>query len=495
MIKKNNSEPDLQKLIESYKIIYESQVRDFNALSTIHMSENDHTNVLCEILNLKILEKKPFMESFVKDVLRINGLCYDNLVAKTQVRALGTAKNVTKKNKESAGFIDLLIEEEEDPHTFIIVENKVCGAGDGDDQLARYYFTYKKDEEALKNYYAQDSDFRGKCEKYWADDNKATDENRVYLVYLTDYTKEDQQTDEDAKEKCPSETSINPSFLGILDEQDKYRHISYEEHIYSWLKDQVLPLMPYGKTGDAHHSVLLYIRELENMFATNDAQNKWYLENSKIQEQIICPILGQRNTNTEQYKALDKAYKDLKQIAEKSREESSPALNDLLSCVLCYRNNVFGRFAPEGWTIYCSAGYITFYPTRWLNKYGGNKSCCIHFIISPWQRGQYKVNLNIHGNACKKYIIEKDDDHYKELKTALLIDSFVDGEGQFPDNVQDVRVTLSKRPEWHVAYNKKKITHEIGIPWNSNENVKDFFDKFVNSEPIKNVVDWIDNNL
>ena len=505
---KNVKSVYVEALVETYKGIYESQVRDFNALSTIHMSENDHTNVLCEILNLKILGKKPFMESFVEDVLgiKIEGM---DLIAKTQIKALG-------KTDKTSGFIDLLLEDK-GKNIYIIVENKVCGAGDGDDQLARYYFTYKRDKTALNNYYAQDSDFKDECEKYWdGDNNKADANNSVYLIYLTDYTNEDQQTDEDAKEKCPSDTSIKPDFREKLDKY--YRHISYEEHIYSWLKDQVLPLMPYGKNGDAHHSVLLYIRELENMFATNDAQNKWYLENTDIQSLIINPILGQRNTNTEKYVALDNVYKELKLIAENSREESSPALNDLLSCVLCHRDNVFGKYAPEGWTVYCAANYITFYPTRWLAKYGGTKSSCIHFVISPYTRpwnenGKKELNLNIHNSACKKYIMGNGENEYMVRRRKMIAavnsdapnNSLVNEEGSFPDySGMKKNFESSRHYYWHLVFDIEKIKNALNpsrdngsseLIWDPKENVKEFFAGLVELDEIKNLVNWIDENL
>ena len=132
-------ETNVQDLLNKYEEIYLSRSRDFNALTTVHLSENDHTNILCEILNMKVGDKKPFMESFVREVLGIDYNECDILVAKTQVQAI-SAKGL--------GFIDLLIVGN---GKHIIVENKVCGAGDGPFQLARYYFSYiKEDEDYLK---------------------------------------------------------------------------------------------------------------------------------------------------------------------------------------------------------------------------------------------------------------------------------------------------------------------------------------------------------
>lgn len=81
-------ETDVQDILNKYEDIYLSlsRSRDFNALTTVHLSENDHTNILCEILNMKVDGKRPFMESFVCDVLGIiTDLPYEKLVAKTQI--------------------------------------------------------------------------------------------------------------------------------------------------------------------------------------------------------------------------------------------------------------------------------------------------------------------------------------------------------------------------------------------------------------------------
>ena len=51
-------ETNVQDLLNKYEEIYLSRSRDFNALTTVHLSENDHTNILCEILNMKVGDKK-----------------------------------------------------------------------------------------------------------------------------------------------------------------------------------------------------------------------------------------------------------------------------------------------------------------------------------------------------------------------------------------------------------------------------------------------------
>ena len=242
---------EIDMLLEKYGKIYQTRTRDFNALTTVHLSENDHTNILCEILNMKVGDTKPFMESFVQDVLgiKIEDMDSQNFVAKTQEQAI-SAKGL--------GFIDLLIKSND---KLIIVENKVCGAGDGPFQLARYYFSYVQDDDCFTQL-IKDCDWEFKLsnkdkfvgnlheqyEEWW----QGHEADEPYLVYLTDVA-----------DKEPSKNSLPDDLKSKLD--DHYIHISYEEDIYDWLKNKVLPKIQYGKTGDAHNSIILYLRELENL--------------------------------------------------------------------------------------------------------------------------------------------------------------------------------------------------------------------------------------
>ena len=122
-------ETNVQDLLNKYEEIYLSRSRDFNALTTVHLSENDHTNILCEILNMKVGDKKPFMESFVREVLGMDYNECDILVAKTQVQAI-SAKGL--------GFIDLLIVGN---GKHIIVENKERDAEEETKQKKKKYYT------------------------------------------------------------------------------------------------------------------------------------------------------------------------------------------------------------------------------------------------------------------------------------------------------------------------------------------------------------------
>lgn len=482
--------PDINTLIEAYREIYQSKNRDFNILSTIHLSENDHTNILCEILNIQVGGRKPFMESFMQDVLGIKYTGYEKLVAKTQVKSKGNNK---------IGYIDLLIEEKENPATRIIIENKVCGAHDSHNQLARYYYTYANTE------YTNDYAYLKQAVEEYRRDNGITpsNEENVWIVYLTDLTIDEKAKyleDFDRAEKQPHIDSISTELVDKIRKISRYLHISYEDHLYEWLKNKVLPCIPYGKKGDAHKSIVLYLRELENVLGANNVQNTWYLENNKVRRFIETYIESQSMTNTEKYNELNKTYNVLRNEAKKANQKDNIILLDLISCVLCHRDNVFGQYAPSGWTVYCAGNYITFYPTYWLSKFGGTKTSCIHFIIAPWKKrgNKIKLNLDVHNSACITYMT-KNEQTYKAIQSSIygIADNHIlnQDDNLYNKGYDEVLTKFHQSGHyyWHVAFDVK----EMGILWDPNdaEAIKKFFEDIISHNSIQELIQYIDNNF
>ena len=439
---KQTSSPtiDIDELINGYRSIYESKVRDFNVLTTVHLSENDHTNILCEILNMKDGDQKPFMKSFVKDVLCIDLLYYDHFVAKTQIKSIGNNKK---------GYIDLLLES---PSIYIVIENKICGAGDMDNQLIRYYYTYVKpgDNEEIPN-------INNQVQRYWKE-KKQIIQNDVFIVYLTE-----------TMDKQPNTKSLPNDFKNQIDKH--YIQISYEEHIYDWLKNKVLPKIPYGKTGDAHNSIILYLRELENILGINTAQNESYLEDKRIR--TLLSVDDRENKCKEQFTFLDYLYNELlkKQKTDDENHEDY-ILSDLLNCVSCYRTNVYGQFAPNGWTVYAADQYLTIFQTKWIEKFGGKKTSGVHFTMTKWRTKNAELELGIHGAAKKAYI---DETSKKLIKEKLGEDIWK--EIKKDNKYFDVNLSIKKIGTWDP------------------KNPKAFFDAFVENENIKSFVKLAENDF
>lgn len=138
-------------LYESFKEVYEKETAltpysNRNLYSTIHLSENDHTQILWDIIRYRKNGKYVFLNSFIENCLGI-----DNFEMKaetvfsvpnaTQYPSLSNSNEKSTSKNKTYGFIDLLLKDE---NKVIIIENKVCDASDGKNQLARYFYTFSE---------------------------------------------------------------------------------------------------------------------------------------------------------------------------------------------------------------------------------------------------------------------------------------------------------------------------------------------------------------
>jgi hypothetical protein len=476
-------ETEIDQLLEMYGKIYQTRTRDFNVLTTVHLSENDHTNILCEILNMKVGDTKPFMESFVQDVLgiTIKDMDSQNFVAKTQEQAI-SAKGL--------GFIDLLIKSND---KLIIVENKVCGAGDGPFQLARYYFSYVQDdtyfEELIKSVWKEFKlsnkfveNLQKQYEEWWQGGYKA---DKPYLVYLTDVA-----------DKEPSENSLPIDLKSKLD--DHYIHISYEEDIYDWLKNKVLPKIQYGKTGGAHNSIILYLRELENILGANNSKNEWYISQQEKVANIVEDVFSLRQKYADNddglYKYWNEIYNQIDSSLKKAAYKDNVILADLRDCILCYRDSIYGKYAPNGWRVYCAPKYITFYPLYWLERFGGSKTSCVHFAIDNWCKGTPMIMLKIHGSACKQYMTITECT-FKSRVSDLNNFGLFSNTSEYK-NYDDTNKKFQKSNHYYFNLEIKLKQMEPSLEWKRDSQASDnFFSKFIENDAIKQLVKYIDDNF
>ena len=444
---KNDSYID--QLIESYRPIYESNVRDFNVLTTVHLSENDHTNILCEILNMKDGKEKPFMKSFVEVVLGI--VTTEDFVAKTQIASIGI---------NDKGYIDLLLES---PKTCIVIENKVCGAGDMDYQLLRYYYTYvAPDDNDKKDILSGTKIEKQVTVNYW---NKKIikAQKEVFIVYLTE-----------TMDKQPDTKSLPEELKTKLG--DHYIHISYERHIYKWLKYYVQPNIKQGKNEDAAKSIDLYLHELENILGAETAQKEWYYS---IKDRIIEEVFhGKAKVpQVKQFIFLNPIYKKLDKASKKKKYNENIYLLDLKSCVKYNQESIYKGFTPEKWTIRCAESYVDIFPSKWLKKFGGTAKSSIHFSVNNWQDSkQPRIELNIHDEAYRKYLNANKDQIMASIKDKL--NSFSPKEN----------------------YKKGKDSCDIVLKLNNNfqwnpDNPKDFFEDFAKNDQIQAFVALAENDF
>lgn len=238
---------DWEVLFDQYQREFERRERPFLLCDIFGMNENMHTNLLERLLTYN---NYMFLPSFVEKVLGISGLSVDKLIntgdvyVTTQLKALGNAK-------DTWGLVDLTIQIGD---TNIIIENKINGAADTRNQLLRYVTTL------LFVGISYPYTATGQFDKEWYDklepEQKKKVDHQLRNLYVYFLTK--QESDEG-----PSQSSFSGSLRKHLETTNHFQKLSYENGICQWLKESVLPLIPYEKDGLMIGALLQYIAYIE----------------------------------------------------------------------------------------------------------------------------------------------------------------------------------------------------------------------------------------
>lgn len=354
---------------------------DINLLSAVHLSENDHTNILWQILRVRHHEEYPFLKSFCDKVLHLRYEDYFDCALQigsgTQYQAIALKCSKGTKN-DAKGYIDLLLKGEK---TVVVIENKVCGAADISEQLVRYYHSfvplqesdtyYEKIKDAYADYHAKHSDAYGK--------------ENVFMVYLT----------QDGKEPSEQSAFDLPAKLG--------RHfiaISYissdDEHksIVDWLKEDVLPNVPYMENGMLVQSVRMYLDYLTtNMIGVYDDGTKGTYSS-----------ISYRNLfqNVEIKTLID-------ELRENAKQDNRAYANQYDRCLKTYINRKLNEIiakTSEGkkWQARWTTGYIMLYKSEWA-KYGTFRHCNkVHWemLRSMDATPDYKWSMHMEGEELSQ---------------------------------------------------------------------------------------------
>lgn len=342
-----------ENLLREFYQEYELKNNRFLLFDLANANENANTKVLKHLLEYS---KGQFLTSFMERV----GLPmpHGSVYIKEQKKAIG--------NKET-GFIDLYLEYDK---TYVIIENKIYGAGDTDKQLARYIATVNGvKKENFDNWY-----------------NNPSVNKDIHVVYLTaDGTNE------------PSENSL-PTKPTNLKNEVEYYAINYKDDILPWLEEDVLPQLPYGTDGMMIAGVLQYIAFLKQLLAdeSSDVVNKF--------------IDGLQGTDAEKYNqlltAVDGNNRSVPENVQKSlRKQLGARAEAIFSADV---QDVQGE-----WVLHFTPSFIILYKKSWaaldtrkysipsLHIYAGNtiaflKNKCFNNIslvvdhLSPAAKGKYQ---------------------------------------------------------------------------------------------------------
>lgn len=288
-----------KNLLSEFYQEYELKNNRFLLFDLANANENANTKVLKYLLGYN---KGQFLTSFLERVglPKPNGL----VSIKEQEKAIG--------NKQT-GFIDLYLEYDK---TYVIIENKIYGAGDTDKQLARYIATVNGvKKENFDNWCAQPS----------------VDKD-IRVIYLTA-----DGTNEPSKDSLPDN----------LKKEVEYYAINYKDDILPWLEEDVLPQLPHGTDGMMIAGVLQYIAFLKQLLAdeSSDVVNKF--------------IDGLQGTDAEKYNQL------LNAVVGNNGSVPENVQKSLRKQLGARAEAIFSADVQGEWVLHFTPSFIILYKKSW----------------------------------------------------------------------------------------------------------------------------------
>ncbi len=267
----------INKFIETYQKEKEKLPYNINLVELIKANENAHSRILCKLLQYKNDKGKyKILENLIQYI-------QNKYPEKEDFQKIKVEK---PKITQNIKYIDLWIR---DNDYAVIVENKICGAKDGEEQLAGYIKT------------TEDCGFKAK---------------QIYVIYLT-LTYEKEVTDNSWG------NYINSSIY-----QNKYLQLSYKDDILPWLKEKLMPQINEKEKG-LYSALEQYIgffegkfclkkvniemtKELQNSIKTNLKLDENFDDNIKKLDEIIHQLTFARKIAfLQQWKEqLEKYYED-----------------------------------------------------------------------------------------------------------------------------------------------------------------------------------------
>jgi len=219
---KNISNVELIGIASEIQNLFLEEIRKLhygaNLIDELHANENAHSRILRMLIAYNGDNTYPIFASFLKLIKKHCHYANDLTVCSPQFS-----------NEEAR--IDVLIKEFHSDRPYaVIIENKVCGAVDQEEQIQRYI------EIVMQN----------------------VSPDNIYVIYLTK-----------DREKHVSEVSLTEKakmVLGVTnDSSGRYIPLNYKDDILPWLEREVLPNLPLKEELLAS-SIQLYIDYLKGMF-------------------------------------------------------------------------------------------------------------------------------------------------------------------------------------------------------------------------------------
>ena len=294
-----------------------------NVIDELHANENAHSRVLRMLLQYSGGQTWPVYRSFL---ILLNRLCpsiplnFNNPVF------------VNEKDR-----IDLLINDYfQGKKTAIIIENKICNAGDQDEQIERYI---KKQEDA------------------------GVAAENIFVIYLT--------SDGTKMVSDHSLTNIASNKLGYKGEEEKghFIELNYRYDILPWIEQDVLPNITIREELLVS-SLRLYIDYLKGLFGLRNDEE---LIHKQIQQKMENSLGVNISSIKEGYQLLDSVNNLQSEISEIIRRKANNLLEEHLKKPLSVFLKQFGGTVSG------------------VEYYADNRfCCCIEF--ATWKKARILIN-------------------------------------------------------------------------------------------------------
>ena len=260
----SESQQKLLELAGKCSVWYEEEKKKFpyhiNIIRELHDNENAHSRILMQLLRYKDGDRYPILESFIHNMGTVGNIEPEIDVINPQI---------TNERERIDGLI------EETNKYAVIVENKIWGAADQNNQIERYV------DAVIRH---------------------GIPEERIFVIYLT----------KDGL-KLVSDWSLTEKTKGIL--KERFIPMNFKHHILPWLKEDVLPNCKM-KEEFLHSAVHQYIDYLEDINGLHDYQKQ-------AQKNTIKKILKEMGIQS------DGGISTYYEISEKIQEINQ--LKDILS--------------------------------------------------------------------------------------------------------------------------------------------------------------------
>lgn len=309
-----------------------------NVIDELHANENAHSRVLRMLLQYSGGQTWPVYRSF---------LALLNRHCPSIPLYFNNPFFVNEKDR-----IDLLINDNfQGKKTSIIIENKVCNAGDQDEQIERYI---KKQEEA----------------------GVATE--NIFVIYLT--------SDGTKTISDHSLTAIASNKLGYKGEEEKGRFVelNYRYDILPWIEQDVLPNIAIREELLVS-SLRLYIDYLKGLFGLRNDEE---LIHKQIQQKMENSLGVNINSIKEGYQLLESIKNLQSEISEIIRKKANDLLDEHLKKPLSVYLKQFDGTVSD------------------VEYYSDNRfRCCIEF--ATWKKAKIQITeedgIGIYGIAHKDF--------------------------------------------------------------------------------------------